>query len=253
MEKATSDTSAGSSDSSDFPLWMFNICTASDKFKWRDLSEMTRIMVWIFSFILAGVQLILLFVLMLESPGWVDESGRVRYISDALALHKGYGIGLVLLFFYSFLILSIGYLSRPMWYRLGVYLLFSLPVSSGFSVVMFTNVDTPVFHYSATFVLFFSYILIVSFVRATSRDSMEMFDTVLGLSTVVFVVLFISLFLWANYGCKATDKTCEVNFSSASAVFEFLTLLCCTIWNSTTPYRVRDHLLSKSEKNDIDS
>ena len=107
------------------------------------------------------LQLIFLLMMMLEKPGWLDDTGRVKYISDALAMHQGIGAMLIMLFLVSSCVLSMSFLRYDVVHKYFFFMLLSLPISSGFSVVAYTNIHHPNEHMVSTMMLFISYAIVI--------------------------------------------------------------------------------------------
>jgi hypothetical protein len=194
------------------------------------------------------LQIIFLFMLMLEAPGWLDESGRVKYISDALAVHQGFGAVLILLFLVSNTVIGLSFVNFNVG-KIFFYTLLALPISSGFCVVAFTNVDYPDEHLASTMTLFISYAVVVISVLWTETDSLKGIDRGIGLLSIIFVFLFVFLYRQAEQK-KLDDEEALREFDeetfnavhSTAAIFEFLTIFCFIILNVLAPFRVRDHL-----------
>jgi hypothetical protein len=190
------------------------------------------------------LQFIFLLMLMLEKPGWVDDSGRVRYISDALAIHQGFGAVLILLFLVSNCILGMSFVKYDLVRRCFFYMMLSLPISSGFGVVAYTNTDYLDEHLTSTMILFISYASVVGVVvfmpSGKWSDSFKIMDYVMAFLSILFTVMFVILYRMSDG--KNSDNVIDNEHHSAAAIFEFLTISLFIMFNIMAPFRVRDHL-----------
>jgi hypothetical protein len=187
----------------------------------------------------ALLQFSFLLVLMLENPGWITEKGQVRFISDALAVHQGYGAILIVCFLGSNAILSMAFVTRSRTQRVMICFLLALPISSGVGVVGFTNIHHIVAHEVSTCLLFVSYfaVLIVT-LWTTKVDSIKCFDMTLVGFSLINVCLFIC-FYFSDVNAKERN---------VSAVAEVLCIFTFILFNLVAPIRVRDHLVHNTRR-----
>lgn len=212
--------------------------------RWDALSVGARLTVFWAGFSAAFMQGVFLLMLMMESPGWYNHAEqRVRYISDALAVHPGIGMALICMFFVSAQVLAlcaVNLRSAPARYLFWFCL--ALPVSAGFAVVNYPNYGaTLAQHEASTIVLFVSFAVVYVFIVGTARDSYWRVDLVLAALAAVFVGLFIGHY-WTAAG--APTAAARHARESTAAVFEFLSVALYVLLNGMAPLRVRDHARS---------
>jgi len=213
----------------------------------------------------AFLQMMFLLVLMMEAPGWIEGNEEripgkeneeiVRYISDALAVHHGFGIALIMLFFVSVVVLSLCSVNlKGSWQRLAFYFVLVLPVSSGFCVVSFPNSEYGWEHVLSTMLLFGSFAAVYIFILLTSKESYFKVDCCLVIITVVFVALFVAFFalevglvVEAGDPAQADKEQTKREYQTSAAVFEFLAVSMYVLLNAMAPWRVRDHVMDREQ------
>ena len=228
-------------------------CNTKAEFVWASVPSGLQWCIFTTGVSAGCLQFIFLLMMMLEQPGWVDNSGRIRYISDALAMHQEIGAVLIILFLVSNCVLGMSFLKYDLIHQCVIYMFLSLPISSGFSVVAYTNIHHPDEHLVSTMILFISYAVVIWIVvfMPTKKwiDSLKMMDYGLAILSTIFAFMFVFLYRRAE-GKKTDDEENlkvfdEASYNadhSAAAVFEFLTISLFIIFNIMAPFRVRDHL-----------